>query len=269
MMRYATATEPGSPGAENEDWHYANHGLIVVLDGATTRTDTGCIHGVSWYASHLGQSLARLGLDRDLKLGQILTNAIALTADEHRECDLRHPGTPSATVAMLRISGSSLEYLVLGDTTVIVETGTETQVLTDDRVDTTAQPERAEADRYPIGSPEKRSALIRMKHAELAVRNQPGGYWVAAADPMVATHALSGEFVLHEVRRVAVLTDGAARVVSMFDLLNWSGVLDVLTETGPTDVIRRVRAQETADPNGTKWPRNKASDDATVVFATA
>jgi Protein phosphatase 2C len=268
MMRYAMASEPGSPASDNEDWLYANHGLIVVLDGATARTDTGCIHGVSWYASHLGQGLARLGLDRDLKLGQVLTNAIALTANEHRECDLRHPGTPSATVAMLRQSGSSLDYLVLGDTTVIVETVTETQVLTDDRMDATAQTERAEADRYPIGSPEKRSALVRMKHAELAVRNQPGGYRVAAADPMVATHAITGEFALREVRRLAVLTDGAARVVSMFDLLDWSGVLDVLAEMGPTNVIRRVRAHEAADPNGTKWPRNKASDDATIVFAT-
>lgn len=267
MMRYATATEPGTPGSENEDWLYANHGLIIVLDGATARTDTGCVHGVSWFASRLGLSLSRLALDRDVKLGQALTNAIALTADQHRECDLAHPGTPSATVAMLRMSGESLEYLVLGDTTAIVETETETQVLTDDRVDSTAQAERAEANRYPIGSAEKRSALVRMKHAELAVRNQPGGYWVAAADPMVATHAVVGEFALADVRRMAILTDGAARVVSMFDLLDWRGVLDVLAVAGPTEVIRRVRAQETADPSGTKWPRNKAHDDATIVFA--
>lgn len=267
-MRYATATEPGSPNIENEDWHYANHGLIVVLDGATSRTETGCIHGVAWYAGHLGDHLSRLGMDRDLKLGQILSTAIALTAEDHRGCDLSHPGTPSATVAILRTRESVLEYLVLGDTTVIVETITETQILTDDRVDSTAVAERAEANRYPIGSPEKRTALVQMKQAELAARNQPGGYWVAAADPTVAEHALLGKFALNEVRRAAVLTDGAVRVVSMLELLTWHGVLDVLATDGPTEIIRRVRAQESADPSGAKWPRNKAQDDATVVSAT-
>lgn len=265
-MRYATATEPGSPNAENEDWHYANHGLMVVLDGATVRTETGCVHGVAWYAGHLGNHLARLGMDRDLKLGPILSTAIALTADDHRGCDLSHPGTPSAAVAIVRTRGPVLEYLVLGDTTVIVETVTETQVLTDDRVDSTAVAERAEANRFPIGSPEKRTALVRMKQAELAVRNQPGGYWVAAADPTVAEHAMIGDFALSEVRRAAALTDGALRVVSMFELLTWQGLLDVLAADGPTEVIRRVRAQESADPSGSRWPRNKAQDDATIAL---
>lgn len=268
-MRYASATEPGSPHAENEDWHYANHGLIVVLDGATVRTETGCVHGVPWYAGHLGNHLARLGMDRDLKLGQILSTAIALTADDHRGCDLGHPGTPSATVAMLRTRGPVLEYLVLGDTTVVVETVIETQVLTDDRVDSTAVAERAEANRYPIGSAEKHTALVRMKQAELAVRNQLGGYWVAAADPAVAEHALRGEFAVQDVRRAAVLTDGAVRIVTLFELLTWQGVLDVLTVNGPTELVGRVRAQEAADPNGARWPRNKTRDDATVVVMTA
>jgi hypothetical protein len=67
---------------------------------------------------------------------------------------------------------------------------------------------------------------------------------------------------------VAVLTDGAARLVSMFELLDWRGVLDVLDEHSPTELIRRVRAIEAADPNGTRWPRNEGSDDATAVYAS-
>lgn len=168
---------------------------------------------------------------------------------------------------MLRLRDTALEYLVLGDVTVLIDTADGIQVITDDRVDKTARAEREEADRHPFGSAGKQAALLRMKHAELAARNQPGGYWVAAADPFAAQHAITGEIPLDNVRRVAVLTDGAARLVVLFGLLDWPDVLDVLEQSGPTELIRRVRAIEGADPSCMKWARNKRSDDATAVYA--
>lgn len=266
-MRISSATEPGNNASSNEDWIFANHGLIVVLDGATARTDTGCIHGVSWFADKLGLTIAGLASDRNVALADALTTAIAHTASLHRECDLTHPGTPSATTAIVRVSEGVLEYLVLGDTTIVVDATNGVQVLCDERVDTTATEERAEANRYPFGSAEKQAALLKMKHAELAQRNRPGGFWVAAADPGVAVHSIRGELPLADVRSVAVLTDGAARIVSTFGLLSWHGVLEVLASQGPTELIKRVRLIEEADPTGMKWPRNKHSDDATAVFA--
>ncbi|WP_422744174.1 hypothetical protein ACN27B_07980 [Micromonospora sp. WMMD754] len=64
-----------------------------------------------------------------------------------------------------------------------------------------------------------------------------------------------------------MLTDGVARLVALFGLLDWPDVLDVLERNGPTELIRRVRAIEAADPSCMKWARNKRSDDATAVYA--
>ena len=89
---------------------------------------------------------------------------------------------------------------------------------------------------------------VEARHAELAASNQPGSYWVAAADPFAAQHAITGEVPLDSVRRVAVLTDGAARLVALFGLLDWPDVLDVLEQNGPTELIRRVRAIEARRP---------------------
>lgn len=267
-MRVATASKAGDPKAPNEDWAMASENLIVVLDGATARTGTGCVHGIAWYVAKLGSALAGLAADHDSDLIDVLMGGIQRTAEKHRDtCDLRHPGTPSAAAAMLRLKDTSLEYLVLGDVTVLVDTADGIRVITDDRVDRTARAERDEADRYPFGSAEKQAALLRMKHAELAARNQPDGYWVAAADPVAAQHAITGEVPLDTVRRVAVLTDGAARLVAPFGLLDWADVLDVLAQDGPIELIRRVRAVEAADPSCLMWARNKSSDDATVVYA--
>jgi len=259
----AVATEPGSAGVPSEDWAAATADLIVVLDGATARTETGCVHGIAWYAEHLGRALVDGASANGRPRADTLKAAIAAVADLHPQCDLSHPGTPSAGVGIMRPDGA---YLVLGDVAIVAETTKGVQVVVDNRVSETAPAERAEVDRYLIGTPEKAAALIPMKRAELAARNVEGGYWIAAAEPAAADHALTGVFDLPEAARVAVVTDGAARGVA-FGLMTWETLLNVAATEGPATLIRQVRTAEQSDPLGAAWPRNKASDDATTVVA--
>ncbi|MCW3842136.1 hypothetical protein ONA70_18725 [Micromonospora yasonensis] len=158
---------------------------------------------MAWYTAKLGSALTAKAVDRGVRLGDVLADAIQSTADQQRDCDLTHPGTPSAAVAMFRLNGDAVDYLVLGDVTLAADTAGGVQVVTDARVSATAKAERAEADRYPFGSAEKQPALPRMKHAELAAHNEPGGYWVAGENPTVFMHAIHGSFPLDKVRRIA------------------------------------------------------------------
>jgi hypothetical protein len=230
------ASDAGSAKKPSEDRALVGPNLLVIVDGATVRTDTGCIHGVPWYADHLASAIMEHCAASPL---EALTSAIKQTADLHRAtCDLDHPGTPSAAVGIVQIDGEAVRYLVLGDVTIVIDaTGSEI-VATDDRVSKTAERERAAADALPAGSPEKDAALVRMKEAELAARNKPGGYWIAASDPAAADHALTGTAQLAEVRRLATMTDGAARVVDPFRLRDWGAVLDLLATGGAEGVDR-------------------------------
>jgi hypothetical protein len=263
-------SEAGSPKRPNEDWYGISERLkpspTVVLDGGTARTDTGCVHSVVWYVQQLGEHLLRAfqsdhGQQRQLP--EILASEIRNVADLHSStCDLTHPGTPSAAVAIIRPTGPhQWEYAVLGDVTVVFDTPTGEVVIVDQRISQSASAQRAEADRWPTGSPEKEDALVAMKHAELAERNKE--YWIAAADPAAAEHSLTGS--VEDVRRLAVLTDGAARAVA-FGIMTWRQVLQVMAAEGPARVINQVRSAETSDPTGQRWPRNKQSDDATAVY---
>ncbi len=59
-MRVVLASEPGTPGWPNEDFAAVAPGAAVLLDGCTTfppGTETGCVHGVAWYARTLGGAL--------------------------------------------------------------------------------------------------------------------------------------------------------------------------------------------------------------------
>jgi hypothetical protein len=265
-MRATFATEPERLDKPTEDWILASSDLAVILDGATARTDTGCVHGVAWYSHQLGAAIVSNAAVRALSLVGGLAQAVERVAILHPQCDLSHPGTPSAAVGVIRVIDDVLEYLVLGDVTIAVRTASDLTVVTDDRVNRTAHPHREEAERLPIGSPEKAEALLRMKHGELAARNRPGGYWVAASDPGVAEHAITGQVSLRDVVDLAACTDGAARIVTPFHLFTWTDVLDLLHKNGPDELIRCVRDAEATDPHGVRWPRNKRSDDITTVY---
>ncbi|MEV0220141.1 hypothetical protein [Streptomyces sp. NPDC050704] len=258
-MRTELISVPGDPARPDED--YASVGLpasgqggsLVVLDGVTPpATDAGCLHSVPWFTARLGGALGELSVSRrDLTLSEVLGHAIARTADAHRTtCDLSHPRTPQATVVLARWSPESVEYLVLSDSVLLVEspTGTVTPLL-DDRLS-----------RVP------RAALTTHAVTDATLRNKEGGFFTAAADPSVAARAVAGVLPRTDVRTLTALTDGATRWVEKFQEGDWTALLTLIRKEGAQSLIDRVRALELADTDGVFLGRSKRHDDATVAY---
>jgi hypothetical protein len=267
-LNIAFETLAGAPDRVNEDWVAASPDAVIVLDGVTAPrvASRGCTHPVAWFTQQLGGRLFVL-LGESLDMQDILAAAIDQVAELHRDmCDLDSPGVPAAAVAMVRRRGDGvLDYLVLADTVVVIDAGTEIRVVSDSRVDHAAPEALAATRDEAIGTPEHRAAVARMSVEQLKKRNVPGGYWVAAAERDAAFNALVGQVPAGDVRRVAIFTDGASRAVDTFQQMDWAACLDYLQEHGPRGLIRHVRDIEETDPAGARWPRFKVSDDATVA----
>lgn len=267
-LNIAFETLAGSPDRVNEDWVAASPNAVIVLDGVTApRVATrGCHHPVAWFTQQLGGRLLML-LGEDLDMPDALASAIDQVVELHRDsCDLASPGVPAAAVAMIRKRGSGvLDYLVLADTVILLDTETEMRVVSDARVEQAAPEALAATRKQAIGTPEHQAAVARMSVEQLKKRNVPGGYWVAAAERQAAYNAFVGEVPADQVCRVAIFTDGASRAVDTFGEMDWAACLDYLQEHGPRGLIRHVRRIEETDPAGAKWPRFKVSDDATVA----
>ncbi|QMU79763.1 integrase [Streptacidiphilus sp. PB12-B1b] len=279
--------------------------VVVDGAGTPDGLPTGCVHGTAWYARQLAVALharatagseagstARGVAGGGQGLDGCLADAVEEVAAMHGGgCDLGDPMTPSATVAAVRFredGAGLLEWLVLADATVVLDLagprpgqdsgqrpgprpgpgqGAEPGgpvVVSDHRVQQVVRDQRLRLADELAGLDRTRRlhALVR---AQRSAMNVQGGYWVAAADPKAAAEALTGSVPLARVRTAALLSDGAARAVDDFGVLDWPGLLALLAAQGPEGLIARTRELERGDPDGRRWPRGKRHDDATAV----
>ena len=272
-MRVSTASEAAPDRTENEDHIFQYGRLVGVLDGATIPDgfETGCVHGTAWYVRQLAARIALAAAERPCAAlaGNLAAAILAVRADHGDRCDLDHPGTPSSTVCLLRPGDDHVDYLVLCDSPLVVDLGGRVEVIADDRL----QSAMAELRRTALsvaaggGGADPSTRFRRSVTLQRQQMNQTHGYWVAAANPDAAFHALTGTLPLsgaNRIRRAALLTDGASDAVDEFALFDWRGLLDLLGTAGPDELIRRVRAAEVAGESTRR--RHKAYDDASVAF---
>ena len=262
-----------APGRVNEDYALAAGNLVAILDGVTQPegVDTGCVHSPAWYVHRLVGHLYTGHTSRpDAGLAQLLADAIDAVRDDHGgQCDLDQPATPAATVCALKVGDDQAEYLVLGDSPMVLQLGADVTVVADDRFRTVVA-EIQERTLVPggVGTAGQADRVRRYTPQKYQYTNQPGGYWIAAADPRAAYEAVSGAVPLHglsPLRRAALLTDGASCAVEEYGLYDWAGLLDLVTGAGPAELLRQVRAVERSDPAGTTHMRYKRHDDATLA----
>lgn len=248
-MRTSLLTDPAIPGAD-EDAAGVLGPAAVVCDGAgiPARYRRGCRHEVAWYSHLLTAHLLRRLQDPGLDLREALRRAIADVSAEHEgTCDLA-AGGPSATVVAVREEareeGRVLEHLVLADSSLLLDLrGGGTRRVTDDRVERAAR---------TAGSADALEAL----------RNAPGGFWVARHETEAADEALCGSTPIEQLRAAHLVSDGATRPADLLGTRTDASLTAALTQD-PAAVLRDLRAAERALP--TRRAPRKRHDDATVV----
>lgn len=263
MIAIATDSAPGRP---NQDFVIVTDSIAVVIDGAGIPFG-GCTHGVTWYAQQLGaRTMAALVGSPEKSLRDGLEEGIAAVVAQHADtCDLSDPGTPCAAVGILRIGNEAVDTLALSDVSVVVETADGPQITCDLGIEDLSGTEPDAVAGMKFNTPEHDEALRALVANQTATRNREGGWWVAAALPEAARHAVAKSYLRRDVRRAAVMSDGVTRPVDQMKIYSWPEYLDLLDKLGPAGLIEHVRSIEVDDPDGERYPRTKRHDDAALA----
>jgi hypothetical protein len=243
-VAYATLA---APGAASEDYVAAGPGWWIVLDGVTPAQNaaTGCVHGVRWFVRQLAAALGGLlAREASSALAELTADAIGTVCAAHGgRCDLGNPDSPSSTLAICRHVDDTVDCLVLADSPIVVEHRDGRLTIVED-----SRPEHVPAGQGTL------DAQVRYW------RNRPGGFWVASTAPEAARQAVTRQFPAVGVTAIAMLTDGATRLVDHYGR-SWATVFPDLVSRGPRWLIEQTRDAERARP----LRRGKPHDDATAL----
>jgi serine/threonine protein phosphatase PrpC len=107
--------------------------------------------------------------------------------------------------------------------------------------------------------------LPALRRARNTVNTREGG-WLFGTDPRAADHLARRTLDVQRDSLVLLASDGFVALVSDYRAYDAEALVLAATSRGLAELGRQLREIEAADAEGQRYPRFKASDDATAVL---
>jgi hypothetical protein len=264
--------------AANEDLAGSTGDFAWVLDGATPisdRTFFSAHDDAEWivkaFDKIIRQTISEDRTDNSdaqwlwevLRIG--FTRLAAVGGERHPFSGIQKHELPTFAMAMVHFGPDCLDYALLADCEVVIDTDIGVVSYTDQRFESVRRSTLARylqlVDRY--GRPRTLTMLRDQLSKNRSLMNIPGGHYVGTLDPACAETAVVGSLPVTKIRQVLLCTDGFARVVTLFRALSWADLFSGTSLSEATRVLRECEANDTACR---AYPRVKVSDDATALL---
>lgn len=262
-----------SDNDHNEDTYYVCDKFGFVIDGATGlkgKKVTDYKTDAQWFSNKFSDYLKQALLNEEKSLTQILKEGIAEIDNKFNnfagaeEIEIK----PSASIAIFRIVNDYLEYLVLGDCPIILNTK-KVKVITIKDLQKFDKNSLKHAKKYAKkhkinvsdSIPFINDVLISVRNK----RNTPNGYWTLADNPKAIDHALYERVKKEDVKQVVLVSDGFAQIYDLFKYFNPKNLLKELDKCEIKDVFEILYKLQEDDKFCNKYPRFKLRDDTTLI----
>ena len=262
----------GDRGKQNDDALGFAGARAWVIDGATDLHDQPLTHSASdasWLARYLNWRLNEAcGNDFGRAFSDAARDAAQAFAALVRDRPCERWQSPIASVLMLQErAGGRIQGADLGDCRLLaldaagaVHSAGGVPHAAD------AETRRAAAQTDAHKPLLERSETIARLRAERAAINREGASWSFCLDPACGDHARHWTLSLTAPAHLLLMTDGFSALVDRYRAYDEAGLVQAALDKGLQELGRELRAIETADADGARHPRYKASDDATALL---
>ncbi|MEX5708919.1 hypothetical protein AB1484_11570 [Parafrankia sp. FMc6] len=277
-----TVASSWSAKAHNEDACGFRADGAWVVDGATALEAGPPIEGLpaaAWLSSVADDYLCSVDWD-GAELADVLARLVGHVAARARLAGLPYAGTcrstgfPTAAISVVRQRGDLLDLCLLGDVPVVLAPagGRPSPTVFVDPQFTTTERTILDAIRADIDHGDDPAAAYGRARGTLLERrrrrNTSRGSWILGDVPEATRHAHCRTLRLTGGEDLLLLSDGFARLVEPFALVDGYGALvDAVRRGAAEELVHRLRETEQADPECRRHPRFGVSDDASVVHA--
>jgi hypothetical protein len=267
---------PGDAAKANEDAFGILPNAAVVLDGATGLGDP-LMPGKSdaaWLAQFGARRLLAHLHDGDPPRDAVrhaMEDAGRSFAALRRRVPANTYEIPFASMMFVRGNGEGIEALWFGDCAALLKQPDEPAILLGDTL-AKRELEAARVARLaaahnlsPAAGHNRPEYLVALRRARNLVNSERGG-WLFGPQPIAAEHTSHRQFTAPKGSLVLLATDGFLALVSDYRRYDAEGLLLAAASQGLSNLGDELRQIETADANGSRYPRFKTSDDATAVL---
>jgi hypothetical protein len=266
-------------GSHNEDRAGNAAELAWVIDGSTDIVDqplTGANSDAEWLADEAHRSLEDIApsLSAELPtLPDIINQRLAEKFSTSSRFAPREAWEhPAAATLIARISDHSVEWISLGDCSLIVETPTGLATVGIGGPDAGDRRIAAEVARlqesHDIRTEQSRREQMTPMLREARARrlNRPDGYAALSITPPPSHLIDAGTFSVTPGAHALLATDGLMRLIDIYARYDTASLMEAAKSLGLTELLREVRRIETDDGDCRLHPRIKKSDDATGLL---
>jgi hypothetical protein len=267
---------PGNPAKPNEDaWGQTNN-AAVVLDGATGLCEP-LLPGESdpaWLARFAARRLmahCQDGANSIDALRRALSDAEKSFLGLRRRVPKEGYENPYASMMFATATTKGAEMLWFGDCAALIKRPDGAVEIIGEAFDKRAAESRRVAmlakakGLAPAAGVNRPEFLSALRAARNTVNTEKGG-WLFGPDAQAADHA-RGKRVDAPTGSVMLLaSDGFLALASDYGLYDATSLFEAAHTKGLDALGRELRTLEMGDPDGTRYPRFKTSDDATAVL---
>ncbi len=254
---------------------------LFVIDGASGLTGkkvTDYDSDAAWLADNLKTGLETSLPDFDRPISEILHDIALKLREEYDSYWKKHYTSdvdyPSAGVVVMRLKENIIEYLSLGDCTLVIEDKDgelhsicekNLHILDQKAIDKMVSIQRETG----CSMSEAREAINPLLIHNRNLRNKPEGYWIFDPTGIGVDNARQGVWRANDVKGVTLMSDGFMQLLNTFEFYeSFEDLQKNIRNYGLTELGKKLFEAQDDDSECMSFPRFKLRDDTSAVYAT-